>query len=160
MNGKTPNFASGFSKERDVRDLGLVAGQALGPDVLLILDEIRTIQNAILYSYNKDISKHASSKDIPRIHQVWESIPQQLAKENKKFVYGAIRSGARAKEFETAIQWLADAGTIHKVSRIRKATLPLKFYEDLEAFKLFVVDCLGSHDFYTSRRNSCWREYL
>ncbi|PWJ71950.1 MULTISPECIES: ATP-binding protein [unclassified Fibrobacter] len=103
--------------------------------------DIRTIQNAILYSYNKDISKHAETKDIQRIHQVWNSIPQQLAKENKKFVYGAIRTGARAKEFESAIQWLLDAGIVYKVNRIRKAGIPLKFYEDAEAFKLFFLDC-------------------
>lgn len=104
-------------------------------------DEIRTIQNAILYSYNKDISKHASPKDIPKIHMVWDSIPQQLAKENKKFIYGAIRTGARAKEFENAIQWLSDAGLVYKVNRVRKAEIPLKFYEDFEAFKLFTLDC-------------------
>ena len=104
-------------------------------------EEIRTIQNAILYSYNKDISKHAAPKDLTRIHQVWGSVPQQLAKENKKFIYGAIRNGARAKEFETAIQWLIDAGLVHKVNRVRKAELPLKFYEDFDAFKLFLLDC-------------------
>lgn len=104
-------------------------------------EDIRTIQNAILYSYNKDISKHAAPKDLPRIHQVWDSVPQQLVKENKKFIYGAIRSGARAKEFETAIQWLVDAGLVHKVNRVRKAELPLKFYEDFDAFKLFLLDC-------------------
>ncbi|MBO7383549.1 MAG: ATP-binding protein [Fibrobacter sp.] len=104
-------------------------------------DDIRTIQNAILYSYNKDISKHADPKDLTRIHQVWSSVPQQLAKENKKFIYGAIRSGARAKEFETAIQWLIDAGLVHKVNRVRKAEFPLKFYEDFDAFKLFLLDC-------------------
>ena len=103
--------------------------------------EIRTIQNAILYSYNKDISKHAVAKDIQRIHQVWNSIPQQLAKENKKFVYGAIKTGGRAKEFENAIQWLLDAGIAYKVNRVRKAGIPLKFYEDLEGFKLYFLDC-------------------
>jgi predicted AAA+ superfamily ATPase len=104
-------------------------------------DDVRTIQNAILYSYNKDFPKHAAPKDLTRIHQVWGSVPQQLAKENKKFIYGAIRSGARAKEFETAIQWLVDAGLVHKINRVRKAELPLKFYEDFDAFKLFLLDC-------------------
>lgn len=105
------------------------------------LSEIRMIQNSILYAYEKDISKHAKEKDIQKIHQVWESIPMQLAKENRRFVYGAIKSGARAKEFESAIQWLLDAGLVFKVSRIKKAALPLKFYEDFDSFKLFMVDC-------------------
>lgn len=105
------------------------------------LSEIRMIQNSILYAYEKDISKHAKEKDIQKIHQVWESIPMQLAKENRRFVYGAIKSGARAKEFENAIQWLLDAGLVFKVSRIKKAGLPLKFYEDFDSFKLFMVDC-------------------
>ena len=104
-------------------------------------EEIRTIQNAILYSYNKDFSKHADSKTLPRIHQVWNSVPQQLSKENKRFVYGAVRSGSRARDFEKAIQWLIDAGLVHKINRVRKAELPLKFYEDFEAFKLFLLDC-------------------
>lgn len=105
------------------------------------LSEIRMIQNSILYSYEKDISKHANEKDIQKIHQVWESIPMQLAKENRRFIYGAIKSGARAKEFENAIQWLLDAGLVFKVSRIKKAVIPLKFYEEFESFKLFMVDC-------------------
>lgn len=103
--------------------------------------EIRTIQKAILYSYEKDISKHSSLKDIQRIHQVWESIPMQLAKENKRFIYGAIKSGARAKDFELAIQWLIDAGLVYKVTRIKKPCIPLKFYEDFNSFKLFLLDC-------------------
>lgn len=105
------------------------------------LEEIRQIQNSILYAYNKDISKHSEPREAIRIHQVWQSIPQQLAKENKKFIYGAIRHGARAKDFEVAIQWLLDAGLIVRVNRIKKATIPLKFYEDTEAFKLFLLDC-------------------
>lgn len=103
--------------------------------------EIRTIQNSILYSYDKDISKHADPKDIQRIHLVWNSIPQQLAKENRRFIYGAIKHGARSKDFETAIQWLIEAGLVHKISRIKKACLPLKFYEDFDSFKLFILDC-------------------
>ena len=78
---------------------------------------------------------------MPRVQQVWQSIPQQLARENRKFVYGAVRSGARAKDFELAIQWLVDAGVAHKVNRVRKAVPPLKFYEDFGAFKLYALDC-------------------
>lgn len=104
------------------------------------LYDIRNIQKTILYAYEKDISKHAG-KDVQRIHQVWESIPQQLAKENKRFIYGAIKHGARAKDFETAIQWLIDAGLIYKIPRAKTAKLPLKFYEDFDNFKLFMLDC-------------------
>jgi len=103
--------------------------------------DIRNIQKAILYAYGKDISKHAEPGIVQKIHQVWDSIPQQLAKENKRFIYGALRHGARAKEYETAIQWLIDAGLVYKVQRVRKAGIPLKFHEDTEAFKLFLLDC-------------------
>ena len=71
---------------------------------------------------------------------VWKSIPMQLAKENKKFIYGAVKEGSRAKDFETALQWLIDAGLVAKVSRVNKAAVPLKFYEDFNAFKLFMLD--------------------
>ena len=87
-----------------------------------------------------DISKHAKPEILGRIHQVWNSIPQQLAKCNKKFVYGDIQKGARAKDFELAIEWLMDAGIVYKVSRVRKAGIPLKFYEDFSGFKLFLLD--------------------
>ncbi len=105
------------------------------------VQEVRRIQQMILYAYEKDISKHAPAHEIQRIHQVWESIPQQLAKENRKFIYGAVKRGARAKNFELAIQWLSDAGLVYKVQRIRKVQLPLKFYEDFDTFKLFMLDC-------------------
>ncbi|MBR0172162.1 MAG: ATP-binding protein [Lachnospiraceae bacterium] len=102
--------------------------------------EIRTIQNAILYAYEKDISKHVPSQEAERVHRVWNSIPSQLAKENKKFIFGALRKGARAAVYESAIGWLRDAGLVYRIPRVRKAQLPLKFYED-EAFKLFMLDC-------------------
>lgn len=105
------------------------------------ISEIRTIQKSILYTYDKDISKHANLKDIQRIHLVWNSIPSQLAKENRRFLYGALRKGGRSKDFETAIQWLEDAGLVYKVSRIKKVCMPLKFYEDFAVFKLFMLDC-------------------
>lgn len=102
---------------------------------------VRNIQEKILIAYRNDISKHAPINQVQRINMVWKSIPSQLARDNKKFIYGAIKKGARAKEFEVAIQWLIDAGLIHKVSRIKKANIPLSFYEDVSAFKLFMLDC-------------------
>lgn len=103
-------------------------------------NEVRDIQKRILAAYEQDFSKHAPYKVVPRIRMIWNSIPSQLAKENKKFIYGLVRQGGRAKEYETAIMWLCDCGLVHKVSRISSAGLPLKAYEDLKAFKLFIVD--------------------
>lgn len=105
------------------------------------LQEVRQIQKQILSDYNDDISKHAPADQISRIDQVWNSIPAQLAKENRKFKYANIRKGARAKEFEIAIQWLCNAGIVYQINRVTKGGLPLKFYEDFSAFKLFMVDC-------------------
>ncbi len=102
--------------------------------------EQRNIQKQILADYALDIYKHADASILGRIHQVWSSIPMQLAKSNKKFLYGNIQKGARAKDFEIAIEWLIDAGIIYKIPRVRKAGIPLKFYEDFSAFKLFMVD--------------------
>ena len=101
---------------------------------------LRNIQKQILADYALDISKHAEPQILGRIHQIWNSIPQQLAKSNKKFVYADIQKGARAKDFELAIEWLVDAGIVYRVPRVRKAGLPLKYYEDFSAFKLFMVD--------------------
>lgn len=102
--------------------------------------DIRAIQKTIIADYALDISKHAPKEILGRIHQVWNSIPQQLVKQNRKFLYGDIQKGARAKDFELAIQWLIDAGMIAKVPRVRKAGMPLKYYEDFSAFKLFLSD--------------------
>ena len=102
--------------------------------------EVRKIQKRILTAYEQDFSKHAPKEIVPKIRMLWNSIPSQLAKENKKFIYGLIREGARAKEYETAIMWLSDCGLVHKVSRINAPNIPLKAYEDLKAFKLFIVD--------------------
>ena len=104
------------------------------------LTEVRDIQNQILFDYQRDFSKHAPLSEVPRINMVWNSIPSQLAKENKKFVYGALKKGARATQFELAIEWLIDAGLIYKVSRVSEPRKPLKFYEDLNVFKLFSLD--------------------
>ena len=102
--------------------------------------EVRQIQEEIIASYNSDFSKHTDSNTAERIRMVWESIASQLAKENKKFIYNAIRTGARAKDFETALSWLRDSGLVYKVTRISKPNLPIKAYEDIDIFKLFVVD--------------------
>lgn len=102
--------------------------------------KIRELQNDILKTYQNDFSKHAPQEIIPRINMVWESIPAQLAKENKKFVYGVIREGARAKDFELAIQWLTDTGLLHKVYAVSKPALPLTAYQELSAFKLYHND--------------------
>lgn len=104
------------------------------------LQAVRDIQNQILADYKRDFSKHVPKDILPKVNIVWGSIPSQLAKENKKFVYSAIKRGGRAKEFENAIQWLMDAGLIYKVLRVTKIEKPLKFYENFAAFKLFVVD--------------------
>jgi predicted AAA+ superfamily ATPase len=101
---------------------------------------VRKIQKQILADYRRDFSKHVPADIIPKVNMVWDSIPAQLAKENKKFIYNAIKKGARAKEFENAIQWLIDAGLIYKVLRVKKIEKPLKFYEDYDAFKLFMLD--------------------
>lgn len=104
------------------------------------LPAVRNIQNQILADYKRDFSKHVPKDILPKVNIVWESIPSQLAKENKKFIYNAIKNGSRAKDFENAIQWLIDAGLVYKVLRVKKIEKPLKFYEDFDAFKLFVLD--------------------
>lgn len=101
---------------------------------------VREIQKRILAAYEQDFSKHAPIEIVPKIRMVWNSIPSQLAKENKKFVYGLVREGGRAKEYETAIMWLCDCGLVHRVGRVNAPGIPLKAYEDLKAFKLFLVD--------------------
>ena len=103
-------------------------------------NEVREIQKRILTAYEQDFSKHAPNEIVPRLRMLWNSIPSQLAKENKKFIYGLIREGARAKDYEMAMMWLSDCGLVYKVSRVNAAGIPLRAYEDLKAFKLFVVD--------------------
>lgn len=102
--------------------------------------KVRSIQHEILDAYERDIAKHTKTQAI-NIHQVWESIPAQLARENKKFIFGAVKRGARAATYETSIQWLVDAGLVYKVERVREPSMPLKFYADHEAFKLYLFDC-------------------
>ena len=103
--------------------------------------KVREVQNDILFTYNKDMSKHVTSTEANRINMVWKSMPSQLVKENKKFIYGVARPGGRAKDFETAIQWLIDAGLVYKAERVTTPKMPLKFYADISSFKLFLLDC-------------------
>ena len=102
--------------------------------------EVREIQKRILTAYEQDFSKHAPNDIVPKLRMLWNSIPSQLSKENKKFFYGLVREGARAKEYENALMWLCDCGLVHKISRVNTSGIPLKAYEDLKAFKLFLVD--------------------
>lgn len=104
------------------------------------LNAVRSEQKLILNDYDRDFSKHAPARIVPRIRMVWQSIVSQLAKENKKFIFGALKKGARSSEFEEAIQWLTDAGIVYKVKRVNNVQMPLKFYEDNDAFKLFILD--------------------
>ena len=102
--------------------------------------EVRAIQKRILSAYEQDFSKHAPNEIVPRIRMLWNSIPAQLAKENRKFIYGAVKAGSRAKDYELALSWLIDCGLVHKVCRVSKPGIPLKAYEDYGAFKLFITD--------------------
>ena len=102
--------------------------------------EVRYIQKRIIEMYEQDFSKHTPSEELPRIRMVWDSIPMQLAKENKKFFFGKIKEGARSKDFEVAIEWLKDCGLIKKVYKVSKPAMPLKAYVEFSAFKLYVLD--------------------
>ena len=102
--------------------------------------EVRNIQKQILADYKQDFSKHVPADILPKVNMVWDSIPAQLAKENKKYIYSAVKKGGRAKEFENAIQWLVDAGLVYKTILVSKVEKPLKFYENMESFKLFMLD--------------------
>jgi predicted AAA+ superfamily ATPase len=102
--------------------------------------EVRAIQKRILAAYEQDFSKHAPNDVVPRIRMLWNAIPSQLAKENRKFTYSHIKQGARAREYEVAVAWLIDCGLIHKVNRTTKPAIPLKAYEDSSAFKLYLSD--------------------
>ena len=104
------------------------------------LNNVRSIQEKILVGYENDFAKHAPIEIVPRIRLVWQSLISQLAKENRKFIYGQIKKGARAKDFEMAISWLTDAGLIIKVNWVAKPTIPLSAYADIDTFKLFMLD--------------------
>lgn len=119
--GGMPEVVSDFVKNRDVKS-------------------VRNIQNKLLFAYENDLSKHAPGEIVTRIRMLWNSIPTQLAKENKKFIYGLVREGARAREYEVAITWLMDVGLVYKVNRVKKPDFPLRAYQDFATFKLFTVD--------------------
>lgn len=103
--------------------------------------KVRLVQKNILFTYQKDMSKHVPTYEANRINMVWQSMPSQLVKENKKFIYGVAKPGGRAKDFETAIQWLLDAGLVYKAEKVKEPKMPLKFYADISSFKLFLLDC-------------------
>ena len=102
--------------------------------------EVRQIQNDIVRQYEGDFGKHIDSHTLPRIRMVWDSVPMQLAKENKKFFFGQIKKGARSSEYELAIQWLVDCGLVYKVNRVNEPNMPLKAYKSMNAYKLFLLD--------------------
>ena len=103
-------------------------------------DEVRAVQNRLLMAYENDLSKHAPAEIVTKTRMVWNSIPTQLSRENKKFVYGLVREGARAREYEVAITWLMDVGLVYKVGRVNKPDFPLRAYQDFSAFEMFVLD--------------------
>jgi predicted AAA+ superfamily ATPase len=104
------------------------------------LYQVREIQNKILLGYENDFAKYAPIETVPRIRLVWSHLISQLAKENRKFIYGQIKKGSRAKDFETAIRWLTDAGLVLKVNIVEKPNIPLSAYSDIDIFKLFCLD--------------------
>lgn len=127
-----------------LREYYLVGGMPEAVDKFVQTNDanlVREVQNEILAAYEKDISKHAPAEQVMRVGQVWHSIPSQLAKENRKFIYGVVKKGARAKDYELAIQWLLDAGLVYKVNRVTTLAMPLKIHEEISAFKLFMLDC-------------------
>jgi predicted AAA+ superfamily ATPase len=119
--GGMPEAVLAFSKDRD-------------------FGKVREIQQRVLMAYEQDFSKHVPNEVVPRVRMLWNSIPAQLARENRKFIYGLIREGARAREYECALMWLTDCGLVHKVHRVTAPNLPLRAYEGLRAFKLYLLD--------------------
>ena len=145
LDGDDPEMMTMFKSKyiEGLREYYFVGGM---PEVVRTFVEtgdykkVRKIQKNLLDYYQQDFSKHAAVNIVPRLDLVWNSIPMQLAKENKKFIYKQVREGARAKDFEIAIQWLLDCGLIHKVQRVAKPAFPLKAYIDLDAFKMYLMD--------------------
>lgn len=137
-------------------------------------NEVREIQNDILKSYARDISKHAPGEIVPRITDVWKSVPAQLGKENRKFVYGVVKQGARAREYEIALQWLQDAGLIYTVHNVTAPRIPLRSYEDRSVFKIFILDVgllgamsglkqrtlVGGSDIFTEFKGALTEQYV
>lgn len=119
--GGMPEAVKVWCEERDIR-------------------EVDRVQSEILEAYEYDFAKHAEPTDVPKIRLIWNSLPSQLARENKKFLYSVVKKGARAREYENALNWLKNADLVKKVSRITKPGIPLSAYEDLQAFKIYMVD--------------------
>lgn len=103
-------------------------------------NEVRRKQKLLLEAYEQDFSKHAPNNVVPRIRQLWNNIPTQLAKENKKFIYVLVKEGARAREYELALSWLIDCGLVYQVNRVNDCKVPLSAYQDFNAFKLYLLD--------------------
>lgn len=103
-------------------------------------DEAREVQKNILRTYELDFAKHAPANIIPRIRMLWDAIPSQLAKENKKFIYKAVKEGSRAKDYELALHWLIDAGLVNKINNLIVPKVPLKVYQQIDLYKLFIID--------------------
>ena len=138
------------------------------------LNEVRKIQIRLLEAYEQDFSKHAPSNIVPRIRQLWNNIPTQLAKENKKFIYGLVREGARAREYEIALSWLIDCGLVYQINRVTTSKIPLSAYQDFNAFKLYLLDVgllsamaridaktlLGGNDIFEEFKGSLTEQYV
>lgn len=104
------------------------------------MDRIKVLQDSMLSAYKSDFSKHVDNSEANKISLIWDSIPSQLSKENKKFLYQVIKNGARAREYENALNWLSDANLIYKVYNLKESNLPLKAYNDLSSFKIYLCD--------------------
>lgn len=138
------------------------------------LTEVRNVQKRLLEAYEQDFSKHAPSNIVPRIRQLWNNIPTQLAKENKKFIYGLIKQGARSREYEIALSWLIDCGLVYQINRVNNSKIPLSAYQDFSAFKLYLLDVglltamagvdaktlLEGNDFFEEFKGSLTEEYV
>ena len=127
-----------------LREYYFVGGMPEAINVFLSTNDpvkVRNTQNEILYTYKKDMSKHVPASEATRINMVWQSMPSQLVKENKKFIYGVAKHGGRAKDFEVAIQWLLDAGLLYRADKVSEPKMPLKYYASISDFKLFMLDC-------------------
>lgn len=138
------------------------------------LTEVRNIQEKLLEAYEQDFSKHAPSNIVPRIRQLWNNIPTQLAKENKKFIYSLIKQGARAREYEIALSWLIVCGLVYQINRVNNSKIPLSAYQDFSAFKLYLLDVglltamagvdaktlLEGNDFFEEFKGSLTEEYV
>ena len=104
------------------------------------IQAVQTIQSEIIEAYERDFAKHPDVREFPKISMIWKSIPSQLAKENKKFIYRVVKEGARAREYEDALQWLVDARLVHKIYRCNNPAIPLSAYDDISAFKIYLSD--------------------